>query len=59
MTVKANDTNVRRQYFTVDLPGRPANNGLFSYTITFRLAKVILHSHILILNAFEHKAASA
>ncbi|KAH3950293.1 hypothetical protein HBI81_245810 [Parastagonospora nodorum] len=37
--VRAKDTNVRRQYFNVDLPGRPAKHGLFSYTITFRVAK--------------------
>ncbi|KAF1913813.1 raffinose synthase protein-like protein Sip1 [Ampelomyces quisqualis] len=36
MSVKANEHNVRRQFFTVDLPGRPASNCLYSYTVTFR-----------------------
>ncbi|KAF2823401.1 glycoside hydrolase [Ophiobolus disseminans] len=35
---KASGTNVQRQYYTVDLPGRPENNNLVSYTITFRAA---------------------
>lgn len=39
MTVKGSGANIQRQYFTVDLPGRPANDGLCSYTITFRVAK--------------------
>ncbi|KAL5117678.1 hypothetical protein ACEQ8H_004426 [Pleosporales sp. CAS-2024a] len=37
--VRANETHVRRQYFTLELPGRPAKHGLFSFTITFRVAK--------------------
>jgi hypothetical protein len=30
---------VRRQYYTLDLPGRPTNNSFLSYTITFRSAE--------------------
>jgi hypothetical protein len=40
MVLRTNGGNVRRQYFNVDLPGRPENDGLISYTITFRVAKV-------------------
>lgn len=34
--VKASQTNVRRQFFTIDLPGSPKHGGSLSYTITFR-----------------------
>ncbi|KAF2030319.1 raffinose synthase protein-like protein Sip1 [Setomelanomma holmii] len=37
--VKASRANVRRQYFNIDLPGRPANTNYLSYTITFRAAE--------------------
>lgn len=37
--VRANATNVRRQYYTVDLPGRPSSGSLLSYTVTFRAAE--------------------
>jgi hypothetical protein len=47
MVVGTNDTNARRQYFNVDLSGRPKNGGLISYTITFRVAKVSDHSPVL------------
>jgi len=39
MIAKANEPNVRRQYYTINLPGRPANNSVLSYTITFRAAE--------------------
>ncbi|KAL6712570.1 hypothetical protein ACN47E_000447 [Coniothyrium glycines] len=34
--IKINQNEVRRQYFTVDLPGRPKHGGSLSYTVTFR-----------------------
>lgn len=34
--VKSNQTYVRRQFFTIGLPGRPKHGGSLSYTITFR-----------------------
>jgi hypothetical protein len=34
--VKATQTSVRRQFFTLELPGRPKHGGSLSYTITFR-----------------------
>lgn len=37
--VKASHTNVRRQFFTLELPGRPKHGGALSYTITFRSGK--------------------
>lgn len=37
--VRANATNVRRQYYTIDLPGRPSSSSLLSYTVTFRAAE--------------------
>lgn len=36
--LKANSTSVRRQYYTIDLPGRPQSGGVLSYTVTFRAA---------------------
>jgi hypothetical protein len=37
--VKARQTAVRRQFFTIDLPGRPKHGGALSYTITFRASE--------------------
>lgn len=37
--VKASQTNVRRQFFTIELPGRPKHGGSLSYTITFRASE--------------------
>jgi len=37
--VKAAQTSVRRQFFTLELPGRPKHGGSLSYTITFRAGK--------------------
>jgi hypothetical protein len=37
--VKASQTEVRRQFFTIDLPGRPKHGGSLSYTITFRASE--------------------
>jgi hypothetical protein len=34
--VRPSQINVRRQFFTIDLPGRPNHGGALSYTITFR-----------------------
>lgn len=34
--VKATQTSVRRQFFTLELSGRPKHGGSLSYTITFR-----------------------
>ncbi|KAH8710191.1 raffinose synthase protein-like protein Sip1 [Phaeosphaeriaceae sp. PMI808] len=34
--VKAGQTNVQRQYYTLELPGRPTHDNHVSYTITFR-----------------------
>ncbi|KAF1841878.1 glycoside hydrolase family 36 protein [Cucurbitaria berberidis CBS 394.84] len=36
--VKASQTDVQRQYFTINLPGRPEHDASLSYTITFRAA---------------------
>lgn len=43
--VKAAQTDVQRQYFTIDLPGRPKHNASLSYTITFRAAEVCFLCH--------------
>lgn len=37
--VKATQKNVRRHFFTLELPGRPKHGGSLSYTITFRAGK--------------------
>lgn len=37
--VNASQTDVRRQFFTIDLPGRPKHGGSLSYTITFRASE--------------------
>lgn len=37
--VKTSQSGVRRQFFTLDLPGRPKHGGSLAYTITFRAGK--------------------
>lgn len=37
--VRTSQSNVRRQYFTIDLYGRPKHGASLSYTITFRAAE--------------------
>jgi hypothetical protein len=38
MVVKPTSADVRRQFFTIDMPGRPKHSTSLSYTITFRAA---------------------
>ncbi|KAJ8110286.1 hypothetical protein OPT61_g6830 [Boeremia exigua] len=37
--VKTSRINVNRQFFTLELPGRPKHGGSLSYTVTFRAGK--------------------
>ena len=41
--IRASQTDVQRQFFVFDLPGRPAKNNRVSFTITFRAAEVRSH----------------
>ncbi|KAF2132220.1 glycoside hydrolase family 36 protein [Dothidotthia symphoricarpi CBS 119687] len=36
---RSSSTDVRQQFFTIELPGRPKNHSSLSYTFTFRAAK--------------------
>ncbi len=38
-TVKASQVKVRRQFFTLELAGRPKHGGSISYTVTFRASE--------------------
>ena len=38
--VKPDKADVQRQYYTIDLPGRPKHGSSLSYTITFRASEV-------------------
>jgi hypothetical protein len=38
--VKSDHSSVQRQYYTIDLAGRPKHGSSLSYTITFRASEV-------------------